>query len=315
MKDAKSLLLLLVSLLLVLVSFVLIWTWGYRYYTSKDEYKVNAKIVLTDSSQVVNHIRDSLQKVYDETISKLDARLDSSLTNSDSLKTQLEVKLAEFFRLSNEIKALLSSRNTGKDFTVARQKLGELQNRAEDLRDKNKLVEDENNSLGAIIEQLNKPEKNANSNQKPLNPDGVNNTPNDKGNPVFAVFNASDLRLSAVALNNENEVETAWAEQADKLVGTFTVTNNISQLSNVEMMVVVLQPDGRVLKNSEWDSGSFNTPDGKKIYSYKVNFNYTKGEQKRLLFSLKTDKYQKGNYTMQVYYNGIMIGKASKILS
>lgn len=315
MKDAKSLLLLLVSLLLVLVSFVLIWTWGYRYYTSKDEYKVNAKIVLTDSSRVVNHIRDSLQKVYEETISKLDARLDSSLVNSDSLKTQLEVKLAEFFRLSNEIKALLSSRNAGKDFTVARQKLGELQNRAEDLRDKNKIVENENNSLGTIIEQLNKPEKNGGNNQKPLNPDGITNAPNDKGNPVFAVFNASDLRLSAVALNNENEVETAWAEQADKLVGTFTVTNNISQLSNVEMMVVVLQPDGRVLKNSEWDSGSFNTPDGTKIYSYKVNFNYTKGEQKRLLFSLKTDKYQKGNYTMQVYYNGIMIGKASKVLS
>lgn len=316
MKDAKSLLLLLVSLLLVLVSFVLIWTWGYRYYTSKDEYKVNAKIVLTDSSRVVNHIRDSLQKVYEETINKLDARLDSSLMNSDSLKTQLEVKLAEFFRLSNEIKALLSNRNTGKDFTVARQKLGELQNRAEDLRDKNKIVESENNSLGTIIEQLNKPEKAPDKNQRPVIPAENNgNGGNDKGNPVFAVFNASDLKLSAITLNNENEVETAWAEQADKLVGMFTVTNNISQLSNVEMMVVVLQPDGRVLKNSEWDSGSFNTPNGKKIYSYKVNFNYTKGEQKRLLFSLKTDKYQKGNYTMQVYYNGIMIGKASKILS
>lgn len=316
MKDAKSLLLLLVSLLLVLVSFVLIWTWGYRYYTSKDEYKVNAKIVLTDSSRVVNHIRDSLQKVYDETISKLDARLDSSLMNSDSLKTQLEVKLAEFFRLSNEIRALLSNRNAGKDFTVARQKLGELQNRAEDLRDKNKIVESENNSLGTIIEQLNKSEKGPDKNQRPVvTQENNGNGGNDKGNPVFAVFNASDLRLSAIALNNENEVETPWAEQADKLVGTFTVTNNISQLSNVEMMVVVLQPDGRVLKNSEWDSGSFNTPDGKKIYSYKVNFNYTKGEQKRLLFSLKSDKYQKGNYTMQVYYNGIMIGKASKILS
>ena len=76
-----------------------------------------------------------------------------------------------------------------------------------------------------------------------------------------------------------------------------------------------LQPDGRVLKNSEWDSGSFNTPDGKKIYSYKLSFNYAKGEQKQLLFSLKADKYQKGNYTMQVYYNGIMIGRVSKTLS
>lgn len=314
MKDAKSLLLLLVSLLLVIVSFVLIWTWGYRFYTSKDEYKVNAKIVLTDSTATVNRIRDSLQSVYDETISKLDARLDSSLLNSDSLKTELDTKLAEFFRLSHEIKALLNSRNIGSNFSVAKQKLGELQTKVDDLRDKNKLVEEENRSLGDVMAQLNKPDKNARPANVPETT-GNGNGGYDKGNPVYAVFNASDVKLSAVAGDNDNEKETLWADQANKLVGAFTVTNNISQLSNVEMMVVVLQPDGKVLKNSEWDAGSFNTPEGKKIYSYKVSFNYTKGEQKRLFFSLKADKYQKGSYTMQVYYNGMLIGRATRILS
>lgn len=313
MKDAKSLLLLLVSFLLVIVSFVLIWTWGYRFYKDQDEYKVNAKIVLTDSTATVNRIRDSLQNVYDETISKLDARLDSSLLNSDSLKAELDEKLAEFFRLSHEIKALLNSKNIGSNFGVAKQKLGELQNKVDDLRDKNKLVDDENKSLGTVLDQLNKPDKNA----KPAvtDPDTNRNTVNDRSNPVYAVFNASEVKLAAVTGDNDNEKETFSADQAQKLVGSFTVTNNISQLSNVEMMVVVVQPDGRVLKTSEWDAGSFNTPDGKKVYSYKVNFNYTKGEQKRLFFSLRADKYQKGNYTMQVYYNGILIGRASKTLS
>lgn len=310
MKDAKSLLLLLVSLLLVLVSFVLIWTWGYRYYTSKDEYMVNANIVLTDSSTIVSRLRDSLQSVYEETISKLDSRLDSSLITSDSLKTQLDLKLTEFFRLSNEIKVLLSSRSNTRDFSVAKQKIGELQNKAQDLKAKTQMVDNENKSLNTVLEELNKTEKSKPATQ-------VADTPgsNENGNPVFAVFNASDLRLSAMTVNEEAETETTIAEQANKLVGAFTVTNNISQLSNVEIMVVVLQPDGRVLKNSEWDSGSFNTPDGKKIYSYKLNFNYLKGEQKRLLFSLKTDKYQKGSYTMQVYHNGIMIGRVFKTLS
>ena len=130
MKDAKSLLLLLVSFLLVVVSFILIWTWGYRYYTSRDEYKVNARVVLTDSVATVNRIRDSLQHVYDETIRKLDAQLDSSLVNSDSLKSQLDAKLAEFFRLSSEIRALLNSRNVAANFGTAKRKLGELQNKA-----------------------------------------------------------------------------------------------------------------------------------------------------------------------------------------
>lgn len=314
MRDAKSLLLLLVSLLLVLVSFILIWTWGYRYYTRADEYKVNAKIVLSDSNNLANRIRDSLQKVYDETLNKLDAQLDSTIINSDSLKTELETKLSEFYRLSNEIKGLLKNRNSSQNFNVAKQKLGELQNKVEDLKDKNQVVDDENSKLGTIVEQLNKGENAIPvKNVKPGNSE--TNIPAERSNPVYAVFNASDLKLTALMINNESETETSFADRTNKLVGTFTVTNNISQLSSVEMMVVVLQPDGSILKNSEWDSGSFDTPDGKKIYSYKLNFNYSKGEQKRLLFSLKAGKCQKGNYTMQVYYNGTMIGKASKTLS
>lgn len=314
MRDAKSLLLLLVSLLLVLVSFVLIWTWGYRFYNKSDEYKVNAKIVLTDSNSLANRIRDSLQKIYDETLYKLDSQLDSTLINSDSLKAQLEVKLSEFFRLSNEIKAILKDRSSNTNLNVAKQKLGELQNKAEDLKEKNQVVENENQKLGTILEQLNKSGKGTEKNVKPTNTEtGLSTEKNN--NPIYAVFTASDLKLAAIMTGNDPDAETTVAEKTAKLVGSFTVVNNISQLSNVDMMVIVLQPNGTVLKNSEWDSGSFNTSDGKKIYSYKLSFNYSKGEQKRLIFTLKPERFQKGTYSMQVYHNGIMIGKILKTLS
>jgi len=306
MRDAKSLLLLFVSLLLVLVSFVLIWTWGYRYYSKNDEYKVNAKIVITDSNALANRIRDSLQKVYNETLNKLDTQLDSTLVSSDSLRTQLDIKLGEFFRLSNEINALLGSRNKDADFDAAKQKIGELQNKVEELNDKNKVVENENKKLDGILDQLKETEKKPEKNVKETNEEA--NTPN-------VVFTASELKFSAFMIDADKELETSVAEQAKKLVGSFTVINNNIPLTNAEMVVVVVQPDGRILKNSEWDAGSFNTQEGKKLYSYKLNFNYSKGEAKRLYFSLKADKCQKGNYTMQVYYNGTMIGRMVKTLS
>ena len=314
MRDAKSLLLLLVSLLLVLVSFVLIWTWGYRFYTKNDAYNVNAKILLTDSNAIGNRIRDSLQKVYNETLHTLDTQLDSTLVHSDSLKAQLDTKLAAFFKLSNEITVLLKSRsNEDANFSVAKQKIGELQNKAEDLKDKNTVVENENKKLGDILDQMDKPGKGP---EKIIKQAGYeNNVQTDKNNPVYGVFTVFDLRLSAFAVNDDKEQETSDADKTKKLVGTFTVLNNIVQLSSAEMVVVVMQPDGRVLMNSEWESGSFNTTEGKKIYSYKVNFSYQKGDPKRLLFSLKADKYLKGDYTMQVYYNGTMIGKMIKTLS
>jgi len=314
MRDARSLILLLVSLLLVLVSLILLWTWGYRFYNKNDEFKVAAKVVITDSNALGNRIRDSLQKIYNETLYKLDTRLDSTLLNSDSLKRELDVKLGEFFRLSKEITAILNKRNNNyADFNIAGQKINELQTKVEDMKAKNQVVENENRKLGDLLEQEKKMESVSQKSIKPSSPD-INNAP-EKNNPGYSVFTASEMALSAITLSDDKESETSVADETRKLVGTFTVTNNNSQLSNAEVLVVVQQPDGHVLKNSEWESGSFNTPEGKKIYSYKLNFNYSKGEPKRLFFSLKADKYQKGNYSMQVYYNGIVIGKIFKTLS
>lgn len=309
MRDTRSLLLLLVSLLLVVVSFILIWTWGYSYYTKKEEPKTI--IVSPDAAAIAERIRDSLQREYTQTLSQLDIQLDSTLNNSDSLKTQLDAKLAEFYRLREEIAAILKNRNSNNNFTVAKQKIGELQTKVDDLKDKNQDVENENRKLTDVISQIKNTEKTENpkttTSTRPASPE--------KNNTVYQPFTASDLRLAAVMNANEDETETTLAEKTEKLNGSFTVVNFNSQLSNAEMLVVVLKPDGRVLKTSAWDSGTFNTPDGKKIYSYKFNFNYSRGEAKRLLFSLKSSGLAKGNYTMEVYHNGLLIGRTVKTLS
>lgn len=315
MRDTKSLLLLLVSLLLVIVSFVLIWTWGYSFYNKNDEVKVNAKTVTVDSAAITNHIRDSLQKVYNETLHELDIQLDSTLSNTDSLKAQLDIKLSEFYRLRNEIASILKNRNANNNFTVAKQKIGELQTKVDDMRYKAQDVEAENKKLGDILTQITSTDKTADKNVKKIFSEKTNNTNSEKINPVYPVFTASDLKLSALIINaDDKELETNTANKAEKLNGSFTVVNYNSQLANAEIVVVVLQPDGRVLKTSGWEAGTFNTPSGKKIYSYKMNFNYSRGEAKHLLFTLRSDKLSKGNYTMEVYYNGFVIGRIVKSL-
>src|SRR5258705_12639923 len=106
MRDTKSLLLLLVSLLLILVSFGLLWTWVYRFYNKNDVAKVDTRSVM-DSVAIANNMRDSLQNVYNTTLHELDVQLDSTLANTDSLKNELDIKLGEFYRLRNEITAIL----------------------------------------------------------------------------------------------------------------------------------------------------------------------------------------------------------------
>lgn len=313
MRDTKSLLLLLVSLLLVIVSFVLIWTWGYNFYSQNNYVKSTAGITSKDSASNENPIRDSLQNIYAATLNDLDIQLDSTITHTNSLKSELDVKLAEFYRLRNEIATILKNGNTNNDFAIVKQKIGELQAKVEELKVKNREVENENIKLNEVLKQANNSGKNRDKNVKAISK--VKTNIEEKSNPVYPVFTASNLKLSAISNTNEKETETTAAEKTGKLNGSFTVMNFNSQLSNAEIIVVVLRPDGQVMKNSGWDSGTFNTPDGKKVYSYKFNFNYARGEARQLLFSLRGDNLTKGNYIMEVYQNGLVIGRMVKTLS
>jgi len=311
MRDTKSLLLLLVSLLLVIVSFVLIWTWGYNFYSKNGITKTETIHVVKDSAAIAGKVSDSLQKVYDATLKDLDLKLDSTLSNSDSLSNQLDAKLAEFYRLRSEIAEILKNKNAKKNLVAAKQKLNELQTKVDNLKDKNQLVDKENRKLQDVMNDMVRTDKPPAKNSLASNM--VQNMEPEKMAPVISAFTASDMRLAAISGDNDNE--TNLAERTDKFTGAFTVMNFNSQLTNAEMMVVVIKPDGKVLKGSGWDSGTFNTPDGKKIYSYKFSFTYSRGEAKRLAFSLKGGALAKGSYTMQVYHNGIMIGKVVKTLS
>ncbi len=313
MRDTKSLLLLLVSLLLVLVSFVLIWTWGYNFYTKTEVVQNNTANAVTDSATIANKISDSMQGVYASTLKNLDQQLDSTLTNSDSLTNQLDAKLAEFYRLRSEIATILQNRKTNNNFVAAKQKIEELQVKVVDLKQKNQIVDKENKKLLDVVNDMVRTDKPPVKNK--LSENMVPGMAPEKTNSAYSAFTASDMRLLALATEDAKETETNSAEKADKFTGAFTVTNFNSQLTNAEMMVVVVKPDGKVLKGSGWDSGTFNTTDGKKIYSYKFNFIYTRGEAKRLAFSLYSGNLNKGIYTMEVYHNGLMIGRIVKALS
>ena len=308
MKDSKSILLLIVSLLLILVSFVLLWTAGFNFNNSSKPIQESIAVPKKIQTLSDNTTRDSLQKIYAATLSTLDT-FDSTWTTADSLKGNLDLRLTEFYKLRNEIAELLKNPTNKEDINQAKQKIDELQKKVEQLRDRNIDVEKENQRLSAMLLQL-RSSKDV-SGARPIVYD--NTEPALKNIPVTNIA-ATDMRLSAIMQQKNKEQETYQALQTDKFVGTFSVKNIALPSGKAEITVVVLRPDGKVLQTSAWETGRFDTRDGKKIYSCKVKFDYTHGENKRLSFSLNADGLQKGTYTMQLYYNGNIIGKTSKTL-
>ncbi len=312
-KDKKYDILLNAAIVLLIVSAILLGFSIYKVYF-KEPNTSDKKNVIASSGKLVSSTRDSLQSVYSNTIKEID----TGLLNNNNRDTALQAKYEEMDVLKTEIASLLKGQ-TENDLASAKLKIEELQLKVALLQNRYTGVEAENKRLLSLINQLMAANKANNGNLSNAtiveiaksvlkeNNSTSTNTSNSNSSTI-----ALDARLYAVAENNNKEIETSSADDADKINGSFVFKNN-SGKGNGEVIVIVMQPDGKVVKNSVWETGTFETKDGKKIYSKKI-FTEPQGEEKRLNFSLSPDGFMKGNYTMQVWYNGNMIARAVKVM-
>ncbi|MCY7292039.1 MAG: hypothetical protein LH615_07640 [Ferruginibacter sp.] len=308
MRENKYDKLLLLSVILIIASSVLLAISGYNVYFKSEEVKQFSN--KNPTGQPTLKLRDSLERIYSNTVSdiKNNLHLSSTLEDEEEIKT----KIIELDTLKEEIKALLSRKNNNNDLLLAKVKIEELQQKVYFLQSKYSNVETENMRLQKLINQLiSSKSGNASTPSNYVVTEKIKPASEKISNGNTAI--AAGLHLFAVVNNNAKEQETTAADDAEKIVGTFIV-KNLPAKGNGELLIVVLQPDGKVVKNSVWESGTFETAEGKKIYSRKI-YTETSAEEKQLNFSLTPDRFLKGDYTLQIWYNGNMIGKMIKTLS
>ena len=301
--------LLFISILLLLFAcLVLLSTWGYYKF-----YKIEAEPITQISLKPkvgIEDYRDSLQKIYTSTINNINTKLNTTSENADSLHLNLNLSPAVLFNLKSEIETILNNHPLKANLEIARQKIFELQTKLGELKNKNISIDDQNKRLTGKVNQLTNEIKSEEQNIK-TEPEAKMLT---KLNMAASTVTILQLRLSAVAVNDGGEHETTLAEQTEKLAGSFTAKNNFSQANDAEIFVVVQQPDGHVMQGSAWESGAFETRNGRMIYSTKLNFENPQEASKHVSFFLSSDAYQKGVYALQLYSKGIMIGKTYKTL-
>ena len=135
-----------------MLSVGLVATWVYHLYDKTQYSQRKTEVYIKDSVAVAQGIRDSLQKIYSYTIDNLDTKLDSTKTSADSLKTQLNVKLAEIYKLKSEIDGILKNSGSSKaDMEIARGKIAELQQLIEDLKGEKNSMEEEKKRMIIFI--------------------------------------------------------------------------------------------------------------------------------------------------------------------
>jgi hypothetical protein len=300
---------------MVMLSVGLVGTWIYHLYDKTQYSNRRTEVYIKDSIAVAQGVQDSLQKIYSRTINNLDAELDSTKNTAGLLKGELSTKLFEINRLRTEIATILKKNNFKKeDLDLARKKTVELQQLVADLQNRNNSIEEEKQQIASVLEKVSVQVTSLESSNQQL---GKENKALIEKVTLGSTFVASELRFSPVTVKNDKELETNLAKKTSKFVVSFTVQNNITDYTNAEVFVVINQPDGKVLTSDAWESSSSidTHNEGKKRYTRKVKFDYNKGETKRLIFSLNAEEYLKGNYTIQLYHNGYMIGQSVKVLN
>ena len=310
MKDIRS-------LLLVLLSFGLVATWVYHLYDKANYVKNRTEVNSAgkDSSDATRVVRDSLQRNYSVTISQLDLKLDSSRNTSDSLQSQLAIRVNEINRLKKEISKVLQNPNsTNSELLMARQKMKELEDLVQSLRDEKNALQTEKEKLSARLDQMDEEVSGLQQNIKRLDDENKSLTEKIK---MASIFVASALHFTAIDERGDTkEQETSQAKKANKFVASFVLQNNFNEYMGAEIMIVITKPDGSTLQSSVWDSGIFDTKaEGKKNYTRKMRFDYNKGEQKALIFTLDVENCQKGYYTLEIWHHGVRIGQTVKHLS
>ncbi len=309
LKESRISFLLLFSLSLLLLAFIILFAWGFIYYRNAAETakaRTSSPAATNTADNISKKLQDSLQRVFSSTVSQLNNQLDLASTHADSIKENIDDKYQEFSQIRSEISALLEQSKTAEQVNSARQKLMALQQRLDDWRKKYNDVAAENVRLSALLKQLSTNSQNNTAAGIPAAQREVVLQENEPKRSNLAVpMQVASLQLQAA----EGDLEQP------KLNGSMYVTNHAQTSPLVEMYVVILQPDGKLLKQSAWNTGSFETNEGTRIYSCKLRFDCAKGENKLLNFSVPSQEVQKGKYSIMVYHNGIMVAKGSKQLS
>ena len=312
MKDTKSLLLIIISFLLIAVSMVLLWTWGYKIGTKNgtDESKI---VVLNDSSQISSPVKDSLFKVYVDAMNNL-IDLDVALNKADSLKSDINNKIGEFYQIRDELLAMLKKPVTKTVISDADAKLGDLKKRMDQLKVQNSNIEKENKRLASLLSRLPadmKPPAYQNADTANLNADTpVINIKND----IAPIQVNTDFSITCFTEKDGERVESDSASVVEKIAGNFNFSTPVDITKPGWLYVVVICPDGKVLKSSGWDTGAFESKDGRKIYTCSMNYDMLPGEIQSLSFAVPYDNFQRGTYQIEVYQEGSRIMKTTKNL-
>lgn len=250
----------------------------------------------------------NLQSSFDASL----ARLDSMETLNTSLESQLTEKNSEIARVKSEIRSILNKKNAStaelgraKSLIASlNDKISSLEMDIAQLRQENLLLANDNVTLKQEKENLNQNLVAVNEVKQKL----------EKTVEIGSTLNASNIVITPIDIRKSGkEKVSSKARRVDKLLVSFDVDNRIIQPGTTDVYVVVLGPDGKAINTS---TETFTTRDAESIpFTAKLPVELETATRKNVEFAISPgSSFLQGNYTIQIYQNGFLIGQGVREL-
>jgi peptidoglycan hydrolase CwlO-like protein len=272
----------------------------------------NGQTLQTQQTEIakVTSEKSEIQNSFDASL----ARLDSMTTMNADMQAKLADKDGEIAKVKSEIRSILNKRNaTSAELSRARKLIAQLNGQITDLQQQVAMLTLENDSLKTERTVLI-----ANNATLTRNLDSTNviKTNLEKTVDIASTLNASNISITPVKVkNNGKEKVKTTAKRVDKLVVSFDVNNRIIQPGTTDLYVVVIGPDGQPVTSAQ-GAGTFTTRDqGDKSFTAKLPVDLETAKTKNVQFGFAPgNHFQQGNYKIEIYQNGFLIGQGSREL-
>lgn len=241
----------------------------------------------------------------------------------DQVKGELEEMLAQYNEmeanneeLSEELAAEkvkieeLLKKAKGKDWSIYK-----LRKETETLRTimKGYVVQiDSLNQINGRLTQENKVVKTELNNEKNITKD-LTEKNEDLSDlvTVASYLKTSSLKSYGVKIKSNNTgKETDRAKRVGKIRTEFTILKNSITVAGKKWVYVrILTPDGKVLSEKTDDSNKFDFNGVRGLYSSRKQIDYNNQQQTLTIDWKKTEDFPVGEYNVEVYADGVDIGK------
>src|ERR1700761_6319549 len=284
-------------------------TWGYLLWNNNKQEQVQTQ-QQTQIAKVTDE-KGQLQKNFDDAL----VRLDSLTGTNNKLTASVNEKDGQVANLKKQIRGLLSKNNLTKaEEAKAQSLIKELNDKVSNLEQQVAQLTQDNQQLTADKQQLTQDKQQLTTD---LSTTTAAKQDLEKKVDVASTLNASNIMITPMHERKDGkDKETTTARKVNKLVIGFDVSNRIAQTGQTDVYVCITGPDGKPVSVPALGSGNFTTrDDGDKIYTAKVPVDFEQGKMKSVQFAWKQNSaFQRGNYKIQIYHNGFLIGEGTREL-